>query len=71
MTGVLGSALARVSVRPSLIAYLIRQRDQAQYLDAVMYASTEWGGYAHPVITGAATRTNRGAISPDPGRSRS
>jgi len=46
----LRSAIARVSVRPSLIAYLVVQGDREQYLDAVSFAATEWGGYAHPII---------------------
>src|SRR5439155_15934428 len=32
------------------LAYLIRTGNSADLRDAVAYASTEWGGYSHPIV---------------------
>jgi hypothetical protein len=48
---VVGSRTVRVSVAPVRCAYLVRAGDRAAILDAIRFASTEWGGVAHPIIT--------------------
>lgn len=48
---VVGSRTVRVSVSPVRCAYLVRAGDRTGILDAMRFASTEWGGFAHPIIT--------------------
>ncbi|MGH2704888.1 MAG: hypothetical protein ACRDJ4_07300 [Actinomycetota bacterium] len=45
-----GTAAARVIVRPRKIGYLVRQGGWADFDKAVAYASTEWGGQGQPII---------------------
>lgn len=47
---VLGTATARVRVRPTRIAYLVRPGHRGDLLWAVEHASTEWGGYSDPIL---------------------
>lgn len=46
----IASTVARVSVRPAAIAYVVRLGDREGFLRAVAYACTEWGGGGQPIV---------------------
>lgn len=49
-SNVIGARTVRVAVRPTRCAYLVRPGSRADILAAMAFASTEWGGYTHPII---------------------
>lgn len=46
----LGQALAKLNVRPRRLAYLVRAGNREDFVKAVRYATTEWGGQGHPIV---------------------
>lgn len=50
MTEFVGQSVAQYSLRPRRLGYLIRSRDRAQFLAAMRYASSEWGGIGQPIV---------------------
>ncbi len=54
------TAQAKVSWRPIRLAYLIRAGNRDDLIDAITYASTEWGGVSHPMLP----VDRRGRIAP-------
>jgi hypothetical protein len=46
----IAQAVAQVTARPRKLAYLIQAGRADQFRKAVLYASTEWGGLAHPIV---------------------
>jgi hypothetical protein len=47
---VIRQAIASVGIRPRRLAYMIRSGDRDQFLRAISYATTEWGGMGHPIL---------------------
>jgi hypothetical protein len=48
--GYLETANATVVWRPLRLAYLVRRGSRDDIRDAITYASTEWGGFSHPIV---------------------
>jgi hypothetical protein len=59
-SGYLETANTTVVWRPIRLAYLIRRGSRTDLRDAISYASTEWGGFSHPIIA----PDRRGRIEP-------
>lgn len=48
--GIITQEIAQVSLRPRRIAYLIEVGNDQQLRRSISYATTEWGGIAHPIV---------------------